>query len=97
MGVLVMVLGASGSGKSTSLMKLADKQVDVFCATSKRLPFRTPLETHTNAGYREIYEALKAYISRVISGNIADPTIGKALAIICALNEDIDEFCARLS
>lgn len=60
MGVLVMVLGASGSGKSTSLMKLADKQVDVFCATSKRLPFRTPLETHTNAGYREIYEALKA-------------------------------------
>lgn len=39
----------------------------------------------------------EAYISRVISGNIADPTIGKALAIICALNEDIDEFCARLS
>lgn len=60
MGVLCMVLGPSGSGKSTSLLKLGREDVEVFGVTGKRLPFRTSLEVHKRAGYRDIYEALKA-------------------------------------
>lgn len=54
-----MVLGPSGSGKSTSLLKLAGDGVEVFAVTGKRLPFRTKMNVHPRAGYREIFEALK--------------------------------------
>lgn len=60
MGVLGMVLGPSGSGKSTSLLRFGADEAVIFGATSKRLPFRTPLTVHQNAGYREIFDALCA-------------------------------------
>lgn len=59
MGVLVMVLGPSGSGKSTSLLNLAGDNVEIFSATGKRLPFRTPVAITRNATYRQIYDSLK--------------------------------------
>jgi len=59
MGVLVMVLGPSGSGKSTSLLHFASPEVEIFSATGKRLPFRTPVSMKKNASYRDIYDSLK--------------------------------------
>lgn len=65
MGVLVMVLGASGSGKSTSTMGLPRHATKAFSATGKRLPYRSPLDVHRNAGYRDIYDSLKENAARI--------------------------------
>lgn len=59
MGTLGMVLGPSGSGKSTSMRNLG-QSCKVFAVTGKRPPFRDPMDVSYRAGYREIYEALKA-------------------------------------
>ncbi len=60
-----MVLGQSGSGKSTSLMHFGKGDAEIFSATGKRLPFRLPVDVHKNATYRDIYDALKANKSKV--------------------------------
>lgn len=65
MGVLTMVLGPSGSGKSTSLMNLCADDIEIFSATGKRLPFRSSVKVRKNAGYRDIYDALRANKSHV--------------------------------
>ena len=65
MGVLAMVLGPTGSGKSTSLLHFGPNDAEIFGVTGKRLPFRTPLPIRKNAGYREIYLALKENRSKV--------------------------------
>ena len=65
MGLLGMVKGPSGVGKSTSMMGLPRDDVMVFGVTGKRLPFRTPLEIHQNSTYRDIYAALKKNEAKV--------------------------------
>lgn len=45
MGVSVLVLGHSGSGKSTSLRNFQDGEVGVFNVAGKPLPFRNKLKT----------------------------------------------------
>lgn len=37
----------------------------------------------------------EAYISRILSGKVNDPTFVKAVAIITALDADIDDFASR--
>lgn len=64
MGVLVMVLGPSGSGKSTSVLGLGNAGVEAYAVTGKRMPFRSKLAVKVRAGYREIYEGLKANRAR---------------------------------
>lgn len=64
MGVLCMVLGPSGSGKSTSLLEMGTDGVKVYAVTGKRMPFRTPMDVTVRAGYREIYEGLRANAAR---------------------------------
>lgn len=59
MGVLAMVLGPTGSGKSTSLLHFGPEDAEIFGVTGKRLPFRTPLPMHANATYQEIFDALR--------------------------------------
>ena len=59
-----MVIGPAGSGKSTSLLNFGIGEVEIFGATGKRLPFRTPLPIAKNAGYRQIYDALRANASK---------------------------------
>lgn len=59
MGVLCMVLGESGTGKTTSTITLGAKDVMVFGVTGKRLPYRTKMPFESRVGYRDIYEALK--------------------------------------
>lgn len=54
MGIPVLILGESGSGKSTSLRNFKPGEVLVFNVANKPLPFRQKLDTVKNAGYNEI-------------------------------------------
>lgn len=52
MGVCVLVLGASGSGKSTSLRNFEPGEVGVLNVLGKPLPFRKRLDTTDHPDYR---------------------------------------------
>ncbi len=60
MGTLVMVLGESGSGKSTSLRNFEPGEVGVFNVTGKPMPFRKQLPQVPSAGYQVITKTLAA-------------------------------------
>lgn len=60
MGVGVLVLGASGSGKSTSMRNFQKGEVLVLNVAGKRLPFRGALDMINNATYEKIGKALMA-------------------------------------
>lgn len=60
MGVGVLVLGASGSGKSTSMRNFKKGEVLVLNVAGKRLPFRGALDIVNNATYEKIGKALMA-------------------------------------
>ncbi len=67
MGIPVLILGESGSGKSASLRNFAPEEVGVFNVASKPLPFRRRLPVINQAGYGEIIKILqnptrKAYV-----------------------------------
>ena len=57
MGVPVLVLGASGSGKSTSMRNMGD-DVGVFNVASKALPFRKRLKVISTNDYNKICHVL---------------------------------------
>lgn len=59
MGIPVMILGESGSGKSASMRNFEPDEVGVFNVASKRLPFKKKLPTVQNAGYDIIMQGLK--------------------------------------
>ena len=58
MGMPVLVLGDSGSGKSTSLRNFKQGEVFVFSVAGKRLPFREPLDIELNSTYTSIGKKL---------------------------------------
>lgn len=58
MGTSVLVLGASGSGKSTSLRNFKKGEICVLNVANKPLPFRNDIEC-VNAGYKEIATTLQ--------------------------------------
>lgn len=58
MGVPVLILGASGAGKSASLRNFEPSEIGVFNVASKPLPFRKKLPTVNNANYNLIKKAL---------------------------------------
>lgn len=58
MGVPVLVLGASGSGKSTSMRNFEESEIGIFNVAGKPLPFRKKLPKVNNATYAAIYKAL---------------------------------------
>lgn len=58
MGIPVLILGESGSGKSTSLRNFEPEEVSVFNVAGKPLPFRKRLPTMQNATYQKILGAL---------------------------------------
>lgn len=67
MGVAVLILGDSGSGKSTSLRNFDKDEVAVMSILGKRLPFRKKLDVLNHAGYGAVQQALsrntrKAYV-----------------------------------
>lgn len=59
MGNLIMVLGRSGSGKSTSLRNFAPDEVAVLSVAGKRLPFKGELPVMLGAGYEQCIDALR--------------------------------------
>lgn len=58
MGVLVMVLGKSGAGKSTSLRNFEADEIGIFNVAGKPLPFRKRLPKADRCGYRDITATL---------------------------------------
>lgn len=60
MGVLVMVIGKSGAGKSTSLRNFEPDEIGVFNVAGKPLPFRKKLPKVDRCGYHAIIESLRA-------------------------------------
>lgn len=59
MGIPVLILGESGSGKSTSLRNFSEKEVTVFNVANKLLPFRKKLDVVKNANYNTIGKTLE--------------------------------------
>lgn len=59
MGVSVLVLGYSGSGKSTSLRNFEPDEVGILNVAGKPLPFRKKLDTIDRAGYSDAIQALR--------------------------------------
>lgn len=60
MGVCVLVMGDSGSGKSTSLRNFGDGEVGVLNVMAKPLPFKNRIRTADHANYGTIQQTLKA-------------------------------------
>lgn len=58
MGIPVLVLGESGSGKSTSLRNFDIEEVGIFNVAGKPLPFKKKLNKVNNAGYGTILKIL---------------------------------------
>lgn len=54
-----MILGASGSGKSTSMRNFTPDEVGVFNVASKPLPFRTKLPLFNCSDYGKIMAAMQ--------------------------------------
>lgn len=59
MGIPVLILGESGSGKSTSLRNFEPGEVLVFNVANKPLPFRKKLDIVPNANYDSIGKKMK--------------------------------------
>lgn len=70
MGIPVLILGASGSGKSTSLENFSENEVLVFNVAGKPFPFQKKLQKINNAAYRDISEALRLYQNKEEVSNI---------------------------
>lgn len=60
MGVCVVVLGKSGSGKSTSLRNFEPEEVGILNVMGKPLPFRKKLESYDTDDYRTIEQCINS-------------------------------------
>lgn len=58
MGIPVLVLGESGSGKSSSLRNFSPDEIGIFNVAGKPLPFRKPMKKVNNATYKTIVAGL---------------------------------------
>lgn len=61
MGLPVLIMGDSGSGKSTSLRNFEADEVGIFNVAGKPLPFRKKLNKYNNANYDRILKSLKEH------------------------------------
>lgn len=60
MGIPVLILGESGSGKTSSLRNFEPDEIGIFNVASKPLPFRKKLPKVDGATYSTIIKALSA-------------------------------------
>ena len=60
MGIPVLILGESGSGKTYSIKNFDVDEVGIFSVEKNRLPFRKQFKVVKNAGYPIIMKALSA-------------------------------------
>lgn len=67
MGIPVLIMGASGSGKSTSLRNFGAEEVGIINVSKKPLPFRNSLKTICTDDYQKIANVLtKATVKTVV-------------------------------
>lgn len=59
MGVPVLILGASGSGKTYSIKNFDPEEVGIFSVEKSRLPFAKPFKVAKRASYKMIADTLK--------------------------------------
>ena len=59
MGIPVLILGYSGSGKTRSIKHMNPETTGVFLVEKPRLPFRETFKVVKNAGYPQIMAALR--------------------------------------
>jgi len=59
MGLPVLIIGESGSGKSTSMRNFEAEEVSVFNVASKPFPFRKKLPKANTSNYQAIMDGLK--------------------------------------
>lgn len=60
MGTGVLLIGSSGSGKSSSLRNFNEDEIEVLNVAGKPLPFKKHLKTANNPNYENIKATLKA-------------------------------------
>lgn len=58
MGIPCLILGASGTGKSTSLRNFKKGEIGIFNVANKPLPFRGDLDTFNTSDYEAIKKSL---------------------------------------
>ena len=58
MGIPVMILGATGSGKTYSIKNFDVDEVGIFSVEKGRLPFKKKFKVAKNATYQTIFQAL---------------------------------------
>lgn len=59
MGIPVLIMGESGSGKTYSIKNFDPAEVGIFSVEKNRLPFKKEFKVCKNAGYGVIMKALK--------------------------------------
>ncbi len=59
MGIPVLILGESGSGKSASLRNFEPEDVSIFNVAAKPMPFRKKLPAKATSNYPEIMACIK--------------------------------------
>jgi len=59
MGIPVLILGESGSGKTTSLRNFEENEIGIFNVAGKPLPFRKQLKKINNVNYSDIVKGIK--------------------------------------
>lgn len=64
MGIPVLILGESGSGKSASLRNFLPGELAIINVIGKPLPFRTKLRTYNSDDYRKIGAAIRNYTEK---------------------------------
>ena len=67
MGIPVLVMGESGSGKTYSIRNFKPEEVGIFSVEKGRLPFKGDFKVKKNASYKDILQAvnnpnLKRYV-----------------------------------
>lgn len=63
MGLPVLILGQSGTGKSASLRNCSEKKFGVVNVAGKPLPFKNKLESVTTDDYRKVKTTIKDYVA----------------------------------
>jgi len=59
MGVPVLIMGESGSGKTYSIRNFSPDEVGIFSVEKGRLPFKGDFKVKKNASYRDIMKAVE--------------------------------------
>ena len=59
MGVPVLIMGESGSGKTFSIRSFSPEEVGIFSVEKGRLPFKGDFKVKKNASYRDIMKAVE--------------------------------------